>query len=61
MNEIEVEDRLMSDVENRQELTGNDIKELIASMTAAPEKCGFEVFVITKSEPRLKKMGFSRP
>ena len=48
----------MSDVENRQELTGNDIKELIASMTAAPEKCGFEVFVITKSEPRLKKMGF---
>ena len=48
----------MPDAERRQELTGKDIKELITSMTAAPEKCGFEVFVITKSEPRLKKMGF---
>lgn len=40
------------------ELTGQKIKEMISTLTAAPNKCGFEVFVITKSDPRLKKMGF---
>lgn len=48
----------MSDTEIRQKLTGQQIKDLISSLTVAPQTCGFEVFVITKSEPRLKKMGF---
>lgn len=48
----------MGDAETRQELTGQIIKQLISTITVAPDKCGFEVFVITKSEPRLKKMGF---
>lgn len=39
-------------------LTGFEIKSLISAITAKPETCGFEVYVITKSEPRLKKMGF---
>ena len=40
------------------EPTGQKIKEMISTLTAAPNMCGFEVFVITKSDPRLKKMGF---
>lgn len=58
VDKSEVEDRLVSDTENRQELTGRDIKELITSVTVASERCGFEVFVITKSEPCLKKIAF---
>jgi len=41
-----------------QELSGQDIKDLISTITATPKMCGFEVYIITKSEPRLKKMGF---
>lgn len=48
----------MADAETRQELTGQEIKNLISTITATPRMCGFEVYVITKSEPRLKKMGF---
>lgn len=48
----------MAEAETRTELTGQEIKSLISEMTAEPEMCGFEVFMITKSEPRLKKMGF---
>lgn len=48
----------MADAEIRQELTGQEIKELVSTITATPEMYGFEVYVITKSEPRLKKMGF---
>lgn len=48
----------MADAETRQELTGQEIKKLISTITATPKMCGFEVYVITKSEPRLKKMGF---
>jgi hypothetical protein len=48
----------MADVETRQELTGQEIKTLISTITDTPRMCGFEVYVITKSEPRLKKMGF---
>ena len=48
----------MTDTETRKELSGKEIKELISTITANPGKCGFEVYVITKSNPRLKKMGF---
>jgi len=48
----------MADAEIRQGLTGLEIKTLISEITATPKMCGFEVYVITKSEPRLKKMGF---
>lgn len=48
----------MTDVETRQELTGQEIKTLISTIIATPRMCGFEVYVVTKSEPRLKKMGF---
>lgn len=48
----------MPEAEIRQELTGIEIKSLISTIIAAPRMCGFEVYVITKSEPRLKKMGF---
>ena len=48
----------MADSETRQEITGQEIKTLITTITATPRMCGFEVYVITKSEPRLKKMGF---
>lgn len=48
----------MVEAEIRQELTGEEIKNLISTMTATPSMCGFEVYIITKSEPRLKKMGF---
>lgn len=48
----------MVETETRQELTGQEIKNLISTITATPRMCGFEVYVITKSEPWLKKMGF---
>ena len=48
----------MPEAETSQVLTGAEIKSLISIMTAEPKRCGFEVFIITKSEPRLKKMGF---
>ncbi len=48
----------MADAESRQEIIGQEIKTLISTITATPQMCGFEVYVITKSEPRLKKMGF---
>lgn len=48
----------MTEAETRTELTGQEIKSLIAEIAAKHEMCGFEVFMITKSEPRLKKMGF---
>ena len=48
----------MTDAETGHELTRQEIKTLISTITAAPGRCGFEVYVITKSEPRLKKMGF---
>lgn len=48
----------MADTETRQELTGKEIKNLISRITANPKMCGFDVYVITKSDPRLKKMGF---
>lgn len=48
----------MAEAETRQELTGQEIKSLLSEITATPGMCGFEVFIITKSEPRLKKMGF---
>lgn len=48
----------MSETEARLQLTGKEIRNLIFTVTATPERCGFEVYVITKSEPRLKKMGF---
>lgn len=40
----------------KETLDGNRIKKLIESLTNEP--CGFEVYIITKSEPKLKKMGF---
>ena len=48
----------MIKTEPKQELTGQDIKMLISKITDKPEMYGFEVYIITKSEPRLKKMGF---
>lgn len=48
----------MADAETRQKISGQEIKTLISTITATPRSCGFEVYVITKSEPRLKKMGF---
>lgn len=48
----------MAEAETRQEITGQQVKDLISKITATPRMCGFEVYVITKSEPRLKKMGF---
>ena len=52
----------MTDTESRQELTGKltgkEIKDLISTITVNPGMCGFEVYVIAKSEPRLKKMEF---
>jgi len=42
-------------------MTGQEIKEIkniISMLTEKPEECGFEVYIITKSEPQLKKMGF---
>lgn len=48
----------MEEVETRQMLSGQQIKDLISVMTSTPKMCGFEVYVVTKSEPRLKKMGF---
>ena len=41
----------MPEVETSQVLTGKEIKAT-AKLTAEPEKSGFEVFIITKSEPR---------
>ena len=40
------------------ELTGQEIKRQISEITKDPKQCGFEVYVITKAEPRLKRMGF---
>ena len=48
----------MENDKNRQALTGEEIKALITTITASPQKVGFEVYIITKSEPQLKKMGF---
>ena len=48
----------MEETRKRQELTGRIIKEIISEVTSTPKMCGFEVYVITKVEPRLKKMGF---
>ena len=48
----------MADTETRNELTGQKIKKLISTITAETRMCGFEVFIITKTDPRLKKMGF---
>lgn len=39
-------------------ITGEEIKRIIAELAESPEKCGFEVNVITKTEPKLKKMQF---
>lgn len=44
--------------EDKQELTGKKIKERIGEITKDPKHCGFEVYIITKTEPRLKRMGF---
>ena len=43
---------------NEQELTGKEIKKIIDNIIVASDMCGFEVYIITKKEPRLKKMGF---
>ncbi len=40
------------------DLTPKSIKDLISSVTDDSNRCGFEVYIITKTEPRLKKMGF---
>lgn len=48
----------MADTETRQELSCEKIKTMISNITASPRTCGFEVYIITKSEPQLKKMGF---
>lgn len=48
----------MAETETRQKLTGQKIKDLISTITANPRMCGFEVYIITKSDPCLKKMGF---
>ena len=48
----------MAEAETRQKLTGGEIKSLISTITTIPSMCGFDVYVITKSEPRLKKMSF---
>lgn len=48
----------MADTETRHELTGQAIKTLLSAIIVASGMCGFEVYVITKSVPRLKKMGF---
>lgn len=48
----------MAEAEISQEITGAEIKSIISTITATPRLCGFEVYIITKSEPRLRKMGF---
>lgn len=48
----------MAVAETRQMITDKQVKDLISTITATPGMCGFEVYIITKSEPRLKKMGF---
>ena len=40
------------------ELTGREIKERIQSIVVAPDQCGFEVYILSKSNFALKKMGF---
>lgn len=37
-------------------LTGQNIKSLITEIITNPEQCGFEVFIITKTDPGLRKM-----
>lgn len=39
------------------QIDGNSIKELLSLMISSPSECGFEVYVITKSDPQLKRMG----
>lgn len=39
-------------------ITEENIKGIITAMIDAPDRCGFEVFIITKSEPKLRKMKF---
>lgn len=39
-------------------LTEKDIRSLISCITEKPDEFGFEVYVITKNEPKLRKMGF---
>lgn len=39
-------------------LTGKEVKEFVSSMTSSQNACGFEVYVITKKSPKLKKMQF---
>lgn len=48
----------MADSETRQVLTGREIKSLLSTIIAESEMCGFEVYMITKSPPKVKKMGF---
>ena len=48
----------MAEAKRGQTLTGEEIKNLISTIVAEPRMCGFEAYVITKSMPRLKKMGF---
>ena len=38
------------------ELTGCEIKERIQSIVVAPDQCGFEVYILSKSNFALKKM-----
>ena len=39
-------------------MTKEEIKNTISDITGFPEVWSFEVYVVTKSVPRLKKMGF---
>lgn len=48
----------LSSMFKTEQTTADSIKKLISSITEAPDKCGFDVYIITKTEPQLKKMGF---
>ena len=48
----------MEEAETKQKLSGEGIKAFISSIISTPQQIGFEVYVITKSEPRLKRMAF---
>lgn len=43
---------------NNTNVNKDNIKKIITEIISKPEKCGFEIYAVTKTEPRLKKIGF---
>lgn len=43
---------------NNTKVNKENISKIITEIISKPEKCGFEIYAVTKTKPRLKKIGF---